>query len=80
MNSADTKKKENAGNYRNPGRGYRQLGHSFDVKAYDFVGDLGKVAPYDIYDVTLNEGWVSVGMSHDAAEFGKWNYECTALP
>jgi len=67
--SVDTKKKENVGNYQNPGREYRQQGHPRDVNAYDFVGELGKVAPYGIYDVTFNKGWVSVGISHDTAEF-----------
>ena len=67
--SVDTKKKENVGNYKNPGREYRKQGHPRDVKAYDFVGELGKVAPYGIYDVTFNKGWVSVGISHDTAEF-----------
>jgi Rhodopirellula transposase DDE domain len=27
------------------------------------------VAPYGAYDLTANEGWVSVGISHDTAEF-----------
>jgi hypothetical protein len=67
--SVDTKKKENIGNYKNPGREYRLQGHPRDVKAYDFVGELGKAAPYGIYDVTFNKGWVSVGISHDTAEF-----------
>jgi hypothetical protein len=67
--SVDTKKKENVGNYKNPGQEYRKQGHPRDVKAYDFVGELGKVAPYGIYDVTFNKGWVSVGISHDTAEF-----------
>ena len=67
--SVDTKKKENVGNYKNPGREYRKQGQPREVKAYDFVGKLGKVAPYGIYDVTLNTGWVSMGISHDTAEF-----------
>lgn len=67
--SVDTKKKENVGNYKNPGREYRRQGEPRDVKAYDFVGKLGKVAPYGVYDVTFNTGWVSVGISHDTAEF-----------
>ena len=39
------------------------------MKAYDFAGELGKVVPYGIYDVTFNTGWVSVGISHNTAEF-----------
>jgi hypothetical protein len=31
--------------------------------------ELGKVIPYGVYDVKGNEGWVSVGIDHDTAEF-----------
>ena len=31
--------------------------------------NLGKVAPYGVYDITKNNGWVSVGISSDTAEF-----------
>ena len=30
---------------------------------------LGKVVPYGVYDVAANEGWVSVGIAADTAEF-----------
>jgi hypothetical protein len=30
---------------------------------------LGKVAPYGVYDLTQNTGWVNVGIDHDTAEF-----------
>jgi len=30
---------------------------------------LGKAIPYGVYDVGNNEGWVSVGISHDTASF-----------
>ena len=37
---------------------------------HDFIDDdLGKVSPYGVYDLTANEGWVSVGIDHDTAEF-----------
>ncbi len=40
------------------------------VRVYDFIDpDLGKVAPYGSYDLTTNQGWVSVGIDHDTAEF-----------
>jgi len=40
------------------------------VNAHDFEDKtLGKVAPYGVYDVTANEGWVSVGITADTAEF-----------
>ncbi len=67
--SVDTKKKENIGNYKNAGREYRKKGTPREVNVYDFKGPLGKVAPYGVYDVTQNSGWVSVGISYDTAEF-----------
>lgn len=67
--SIDAKKKENVGNYKNAGQEYRQKGMPREVNAYDFKGPLGKVAPYGIYDVTRNTGWVNIGISHDTAEF-----------
>jgi hypothetical protein len=37
---------------------------------HDFIDrDLGKAIPYGVYDVFRNEGWVSVGIDHDTAEF-----------
>ena len=30
---------------------------------------LGKVIPYGVYDITVNKGWVNVGIDHDTAEF-----------
>lgn len=68
--SVDTKKKENIGNYRNNGQEYRKKGNPEKVKVYDFIDEkLGKVAPYGVYDIAENEGWVSVGISSDTAEF-----------
>jgi hypothetical protein len=68
--SVDTKKKEIVGNYRNAGREWEPRGRPRRVKSRDFPDkELGKVAPYGVYDLTVNEGWVSVGISHDTAEF-----------
>lgn len=68
--SVDTKKKENIGNYANRGKEYRKKGKPQKVKTYDFVDKkLGKVAPYGIYDLSKNEGFVNVGISSDTAEF-----------
>jgi hypothetical protein len=68
--SVDTKKKENIGNYKNGGREYHRAGEAPEVKVYDFVDkELGKVAPYGVYDLRLNKGWVSVGISSDTAAF-----------
>lgn len=68
--SVDTKKKELVGSYKNSGRELRPQGDPEDVEVHDFVDDeKGKAAPYGVYDLTRNEAWVSVGISHDTAEF-----------
>jgi Rhodopirellula transposase DDE domain len=60
--SVDTKKKELVGNYRNAGREWRPKGDPRRVKVHDFEDkQLGKVAPYGVYDVTADAAWVSVG-------------------
>lgn len=68
--SIDTKKKENIGNYKNNGKEYSEKGKPIEVSTYDFPDKtLGKVAPYGVYDIGRNEGWVNVGISSDTAEF-----------
>ena len=68
--SVDTKKKENIGVYKNQGREYRKKGNPIEVNMHDFPDKkLGKVAPYGVYDLGKNKGWVSVGISADTAEF-----------
>jgi hypothetical protein len=68
--SVDTKKKEIVGNYANKGREWRPKGEPEEVKVHDFMDSgLGKAIPYGVYDVKGNEGWVSVGIDHDTAEF-----------
>ena len=68
--SVDTKKKELVGNYKNGGSDYRPKGTPQRVKVHDFVDkELGKVAPYGVYDVATNEGFVNVGITADTAEF-----------
>ncbi|MFG1465933.1 ISAzo13 family transposase [Xanthobacter sp. DSM 24535] len=68
--SVDTKKKELIGAFKNGGSDYRPKGDPRRVKVHDFEDKtLGKVAPYGVYDVTANEGWVSVGITADTAEF-----------
>lgn len=79
--SVDTKKKENIGNYTNKGKEYQPKGQPERVKVYDFIDKKkGKVAPYGIYDMQHNEGFVNVGISSDTAEFAvnsirKWWYK-----
>ena len=68
--SVDTKKKEPLGNLKNPGRGSRRKGDPKKVKTHDFPDKkLGKAVPYGVYDLAHNEAGVSVGISHDTAEF-----------
>jgi Rhodopirellula transposase DDE domain len=68
--SVDTKKKEFVGFYKNGGQEWQPKGQPLEVSAYDFIDpEKGKAIPYGIYDPTLNEGWVSVGVDHDTAEF-----------
>ena len=68
--SVDTKKKELVGNFRNGGQEWRPKGEPEEVRVHDFMDkELGKAIPYGVYDVTGNEGWVSVGIDHDTARF-----------
>jgi hypothetical protein len=68
--SVDTKKKELVGDFRNHGCEWQPKGRPEDVRVYDFIDpQLGKVAPYGVYDVGANQGWVSVGITHDTATF-----------
>ena len=68
--SVDTKKKELIGLYKNGGRSYRPKGNPIEVKDHDFEDkELGKIAPYGVYDLKHNEAWVNVGIDHDTATF-----------
>ena len=68
--SVDTKKKELIGNFKNGGREWHPKGEPEEVKVHDFMDKkLGKAIPYGVYDLTQNEGWVSVGTDHDTARF-----------
>ncbi len=68
--SVDCKKKELIGNFRNAGIDWIPKKNPTKVKVYDFVDkELGKAVPYGVYDIGNNEGWVSVGISHDTASF-----------
>jgi len=68
--SVDTKKKELVGDFKNPGREWRPQGEPERVRVHDFlIPELGRAAPYGVYDLTRNCGWVSVGIDHDTAAF-----------
>jgi hypothetical protein len=68
--SVDTKKKELVGEFKNPGQEWQPKGEPEKVKVHDFPDKrLGKAIPYGVYDLASNEGWVSVGIDHDTAQF-----------
>jgi transposase len=68
--SVDTKKKELVGDFKNAGRTWRPRGEPEEVRVHDFlVQELGRAAPYGVYDLAANAGWVGVGMNNDTAAF-----------
>jgi len=67
--SVDTKKKELVGQFKNAGREWRPRGMPERVSTHDFPTEQGKAVPYGVYDLARNEGFVSVGIDHDTAEF-----------
>jgi len=65
--SIDTKKKELIGNFRREGRTWRREPLEVDTH---FAGYAQCVAvPFGIYDVARNIGYITVGISHNTAEF-----------
>ena len=79
--SVDTKKKELVGDFKNAGRELRRAGDPEPVRVHDFkIPELGKVAPYGVYDIAANHGWVSVGIDADTGAFAvesirRWWYK-----
>jgi hypothetical protein len=68
--SVDAKKKENVGDFQNGGREWFPQGEPEEVRVYDFlIKSLGKAALYGVYDLLQNQGWMSVGIDHDTAQF-----------
>jgi hypothetical protein len=68
--SVDTKKKENIGNFKSSGQEYRGKKDPRKVLDHDFpIKELGKIAPYGVYNINHNIGFVNVGTSHDTSEF-----------
>jgi hypothetical protein len=68
--SVDTKKKELVGDFKNNGRELRRCGDPEPVRVHDFkIPELGKAAPYGVYDIAANQGWVSVGIDADTGAF-----------
>jgi hypothetical protein len=68
--SVDSKKRELVGDFKNAGQEWQPAGTPEEVRAKDFPDKrLGKVTPSGVYDLAYNEGWVSVGIDHNTAQF-----------
>ena len=68
--SVDTKKKELVGLFANKGTNWRPQGCPEEVSTHDFMDpENGRAAPYGIYDLVNNTGFVNVGTSADTAAF-----------
>ena len=68
--SVDCKNKINIGNFLNKGSEYTPAKQPTQVLDHDFpLKELGKAVPYGVYDIGRNEGFVSVGISKDTAQF-----------
>src|SRR5580765_7190490 len=75
--SIDTKKKEPIGSYKNGGSDYRPEGCPDEINVHDFVDkELGKVAPYGVYDIAANAACVNLGISNDTAQFAVNSIRC----
>lgn len=68
--SVDCKKKELLGNFKNNGREYRKSSDPRAVLDHDFaLKDLGEVAPYGIYVLNDNTGFVNLTTCSDTSAF-----------
>jgi hypothetical protein len=68
--SVDAKKKELIGNYKAQGQEWQPKQMPIEVNTHDFMDQQkGKVMPDGVYDLTENQGWVTVGIDHDTAQF-----------
>ena len=68
--SVDPKKKELVGDFKNNGAEWRPKNRPEEVRVHDFADkELGKVTPYGVYDITKNEGRLTVGTDHDTSDF-----------
>ncbi len=77
MISVDTKKKGNVGNFKNAGAEYRKVKEPRRVLDHDFpIPELGKVAPYGVYVLNSNTGFINLGTSHDTSEFAVTGISC----
>ena len=68
--SVDAKKRELVGDFKAVGREFEPKGRPVEVRGHDFKDkQLGHAIPYGIYDLTAEQGWVSVGITSDTAQF-----------
>ena len=68
--SVDTKKRELVGDFKAVGRELEPKGKPVQVRTHDFKDkELGHAIPYGVLDLTLDEGWVNVGVDRDTAQF-----------
>ena len=68
--SVDTKKKEWVGNFKNGGQKWHPQDEPELVDVHDFPSDaVCKAIPYGVYDVSANDGFVSVDVDHDTPVF-----------
>ena len=68
--SIDTKKKEKVGEFKNNGKEWCLKGLPREVLDHDFmIKELGQVAPYGVYVINDNTGFINLGIDHDTSEF-----------
>jgi Rhodopirellula transposase DDE domain len=68
--SVDAKKRELIGDFKAVGREFEPKRRPVEVRGHDFKDKaLGHAIPYGVYDLTVDEGWVSVGITSDTAQF-----------
>src|ERR1017187_5707607 len=68
--SVDTKKRELVDDFKAVERELEPKGRPVEVRTHDFKDkQLGHAIPYGVYDLTADEGWVSVGVTRDTARF-----------
>ena len=68
--SVDAKKRELIGDFKAVGREFQPRGTPVEVRGHDFKDkQLGHAIPYGVYDLATDEGWVSVGITSDTAQF-----------
>ena len=68
--SVDAKKKELIGPFQDGGRDLHPQGQPEEVSMHDSMDqEAGKMTPYGVTGLTANQGWKSVGVDADTAEF-----------